>query len=319
MCTHLHNINGIKLLLDAGFKVDIHIMPDLPGSSVELDYNMFKHIIESDEYQVDQWKIYPCKVTPFTIIEEWYKQKLYIPYSEQINPNGSNPLTELLVKIIPLIPFWIRVNRIERDIPSQYILGGIDNTSYRNDIDEEMKKHNVKSNDIRAREIGCKNININEFKIKVRNYNASNGVEYYISWENDNNDLLGHLRLRINKSPINDIFPELNDCALIRELHIYGQAINHFDDNIGEGVQHTGLGKKLINKAKEIAIKHNLYKISVIAGVGVRNYYIKLGFKPIENTIGRYLVANIKKNNYMYIYIISICILIISICIKLFY
>ena len=316
MCTHQHNINAIKLLLNTGFKVDIHIMPDLPGSTPEIDLNMFKHIIYSDEYQVDQWKIYPCKITPFTVIKEWYDNKTYIPYAEQINPDGTNPLTELLINIIPQIPYWIRVNRIERDIPSQYIIGGIDNTSYRNDIDTELTKRGLKSNDIRNREIGHKKINIRDFKIMVRTYNASDGIEYYISWENPLNDLLAHLRLRINNKQINDIFPELNNCALIRELHVYGQTLHHLDRNIGEGIQHKGLGKKLIDKAKEIAIKHNLKKLSVISGVGVRNYYLKLGFEPATTYInehnneiiakGNYLINTINKSMYWRLYMIFI-------------
>jgi ELP3 family radical SAM enzyme/protein acetyltransferase len=314
MCTHQHNIKAIKLLLNTGFKVDIHIMPDLPGANVEIDHKMFKHIIESEEYQVDQWKIYPCKITPYTIIKEWYENKTYIPYSEQINQDGSNPLTELLINIIPLIPYWIRVNRIERDIPSQYIIGGIDNTSYRNDLDTELKKRNLRSNDIRNREIGYKSINIRDFDIKVRTYNASGGIEYYISWENTNNDLLGHLRLRINNKSTKNIFKELDNCALIRELHIYGQTIHHLDSNIGEGVQHKGLGKKLIDRAKQIAIKHNLYKLSVISGVGVRNYYLKLGFEPASTFVddnnnkidakGNYLIIMISNSMYWKLYII---------------
>ena len=310
MCTHQHNIKAIELLLNTGFKVDIHIMPDLPGATPEIDMQMFKHIIESDEYQVDQWKIYPCKITPYTVIKEWYENKTYIPYAEQINPDGTNPLTELLVNIIPLIPRWIRVNRIERDIPSQYIIGGLDNTSYRNDLNVQLEKRGLKSNDIRNREIGCKNINIRDFDIKVRTYNASNGIEYYISWENSNEDLLGHLRLRINNNQTNLIFSELDNCALIRELHIYGQMIHHLDANIGEGIQHKGLGKKLIDKAKQIAIDHNLYKLSVISGVGVRNYYLKLGFEPatiyMQEAKGNYLIAMIDRSMYWKLYIIVI-------------
>jgi len=328
MCKNFHIINAIKLLLDCGFKVDIHIMPDLPGSSPEIDLQMFIEIINSDKYQVDQWKIYPCKVTPYTVIEQWYKDGTYKPYSEQFNPDGTNLLTEMLLKIMAMIPPWIRVNRIERDIPSQYILGGMDNTSYRNDLDECLRVRGLKSNDIRAREIGSKYVNIADYKIIVRIYNASEGIEHFISWENDKNDLLGFLRLRFPSKSESDKFPELNDCALIRELHIYGKAIHHRDKNTGEGVQHKGLGKELINKAKEISLKNKKYKLSVISGVGVRNYYIKLGFESADTYIdknniqqiakGGYLIANIKEKSYLHI-ISSIMIVIIAIMLYFIY
>ena len=98
-----------------------------------------------------------------------------------------------------------------------------------------------------------------------------------------------------NSSLINNVFPELNNCALIRELHIYGQLIHHLDDNIGEGVQHRGLGKALINRAIETARIYNIEKLSVISGVGVRNYYLKMGFKFINTYIDK--DGNIVKAN----------------------
>jgi ELP3 family radical SAM enzyme/protein acetyltransferase len=299
-CTNEQNIIGIKRAKEAGFKVDQHIMLDLPGSSLEIDRLMIKHIIESSQYQVDQWKIYPCEVVPFTKIKEWYEAGTYKPYAEITNPNGSKPLDELIIDTMTKIPPWIRVNRIVRDIPDEYHIGGIKNTSLRNDIDQLMKERDLKSMDIRSREIGSKEVNIDDFKLVVRKYKASDGIEYFISWENDNMDLLGFIRLRINSSLINEVFPELSNCALIRELHIYGKLIHHLDDNIGEGIQHIGLGKKLIAKAINITITHNINNLSVIAGIGVRNYYMKLGFKQINSyenkpTFGKFLILNITK------------------------
>ena len=285
-------------------------MPDLPDSSPEIDKEMFKQIIESEDYQADQWKIYPCEVTPYTKIKEWYENKTYKPYAELIYSDGTNPLTELLIDIMTKIPPWIRVNRIIRDIPDEYHLGGIKNTSLRNDIDQIMIKRGLRTMDIRSREIKSKEVDINDFKLIIRKYKASKGIEYFISWENDKFDLLGFIRLRINPLSINSVFPELNNCALIRELHVYGQLIPHQNNNIGEGIQHMGLGKRLISKAIEIATIHNINKLSVIAGIGVRNYYIKLGFKPantyidinnkVIGTKGKFLIYDIDEINYNY-------------------
>ena len=326
-CTTYHTIKAIKLLKSCCFKVDIHIMPDLPHPSyismeemIELDKNMFDEFIENPNFQADQWKIYPCATIPFTKIEEEYKNGLYKPYGELKNPDV---LFELLVDVKTKVKPWVRLNRVVRDIPKNIIIGGYDNVSMRNDLLIAMKNRGFKCNCIRCREVKTNTININEFKIKIRDYNASDGIEYFISWEDSNDVLLGFLRLRINKNDdkMRDIyFPELNDCTLIRELHIYGQVTCHDKDNNGSGVQHLGLGKALINKAIEITKNYGFGKIAVISGVGVRNYYIKQGFEE-NDKLGFYLIKSINynKNNikqtivlpkYNIKYIILICIFI---------
>lgn len=307
-CTNNDTINAIKMLKNSGFKVDIHIMPDLPhpdnilqDEMIELDKHMFDEIINNPNYQADQWKIYPCQVVPWTKIKEWYDENKYHPYSNVVRSDGSNPLFEMLINVKQNIKPWIRLNRVIRDIPQTYVSGGNDITSLRNDLLVEVKKRGLKCNCIRCHEIKDKNINQNDYHINVRQYDASDGEEFFITWENDDN-LLGLLRLRINKSNINDIFPELSDCSMIRELHIYGQVINHDDDNNGVGVQHMGLGKALINKAIEITREHHLQKISVISGIGVRNYYMNQNFQLCvkyndaigrHDALGQFLIKNI--------------------------
>jgi ELP3 family radical SAM enzyme/protein acetyltransferase len=300
-CPNKKTIKAIKLLKDAGFKVDIHLMPDLPAPTdiemtnldmIQEDKKMFDIVIEHPDYQADQWKIYPCTTVPWTEIEKWHKDGTYQPYAEltlyhDINDESSayNPLVELLIDVKSRVKPWVRLNRVVRDIPNSYIIGGNSNTSMRSDLIAIMEKRNLKCNCIRCRQVKSAEIDPADFTIKVREYEASDGIEYFISWENESDTLLGFLRLRINSTEANDIFPELTDCAMIRELHIYGQVINHHLDNKGDGVQHIGLGKGLIAKAVELTKKHGLNKISVISGVGVRNYYIKQGFEPVDTYI----------------------------------
>ena len=310
-CKNSHTIDAIKALKESGFKVDIHIMPDLPHPTfitnqemIELDKEMFDKFINNPDYQADQWKIYPCETVPFTEIEKWYKQGIYQPYSETKTDDGLNPLFELLIDVKSRVKPWIRLNRIIRDIPNSYIIGGNQNTSMRGDLISTMAKKGLKCKCIRCREIRDikdHKTNINEFEIKVRSYEASEGIEYFISWENQDELLLGFLRLRYNKEVENKYFQELSGCALIRELHIYGQLLNHNLDSNDTSLQHKGLGKKLISKAIEIAKSNNYNKIAVIAGVGVRNYYIKQGFNPIDsyNKEDKIIKANRNFGNFL--------------------
>lgn len=304
-CNNNHTIRAIQMLKDSGFKVDIHIMPDLPvpenlkNDIIELDRLMFDQIINLSEYQADQWKIYPCETVPWTKIESWYKEGKYKPYGEIILSDGSNPLFELLLEVKSKVKPWVRLNRIIRDIPNSYIIGGNSNTSMRHDLLTIMSKRKIICKCIRCREVKSKEINLANFKIKIREYKASNGIEYFISWEDETDTLLGFLRLRICSNIINNYFPELSGCTLIRELHIYGQVINHNVENNGIGIQHIGLGKNLINKAIELTKKHNLNKIAVIAGTGTRNYYIKLGFKAINTYTDLELNTQIAHGKYL--------------------
>lgn len=306
-CTDEHTRRAIKMLKEAGFKVDIHLMPDLPhpphiseDEMIQLDKDMFDTVINDQAYQVDQWKIYPCQTVPWTEIEKWYKEGTYKPYAEVTTqrPNGkiSNKLFDLLIEIKQKVKPWVRLNRVIRDIPDSYIIAGNSNSSMRSDLLQLFEKEGYVCNCIRCREVKGKNVSPSEFVLSVDKYPSSDGYEYFISWKhNTKNTLLGFLRLRINSDPVlrtNKCFPELEGCAMIRELHIYGQVIDHSSDNDGLGVQHIGLGKQLIAKAKKIAQSHGLTKLSVISGVGVRNYYIKQGFKPAKGE-GKFLILDI--------------------------
>jgi ELP3 family radical SAM enzyme/protein acetyltransferase len=294
-------IKALKLLKDNGFKVDIHIMPDLPNSSYEIDFAMFMELLESEDLQADQWKIYPTMLVPFTVILEWYNAGLYKPYAETIvemEVNGEmrqvNPLLELLIRIKPLIHPWIRVNRVIRDIPDMYMANlhkMYDVKAFSNlrqMIHDIMKQRGTKCRCIRCRESNDKLTNINKAELVVRTYKASGGTEYFLSFENVEEDVLyGFLRLRlsdhagkevINKKGATDVvFDELVNSALIRELHVYGSVVKVNTDG-QNNVQHHGFGSRLLEHAEHISKEQGFNKISVISGVGVRNYYRKRGY-----------------------------------------
>jgi len=306
-CTNEDAIRAIRLLKDACFKLDIHIMPDLPFSSPELDEKMFKYILDSPDFQVDHWKVYPCAVTPWTKIKEWYDQGLYKPYAEKsyykeiTYPNGetrvikTNDLFELILEVKRHVHPWIRINRIIRDIPGEFIHGGYshEEVNMRQYLQNEMKKRGYVCKCIRCREIKNKKVDFSHAQLMVKQYDSSGGIDYYISYEipHPTNDiLLGFLRLRISKNAgLNGVFPELENTALIRELHVYGHVMP-VDKTSAEATQHQGFGRKLLQKAEDIARENGYFRLAVISGVGVRNYYRKFGYTDE----GYYLTKTLK-------------------------
>lgn len=288
-CYTRHTIRAIRLLKEAGFKVDIHLMPDLPGSSVNLDRSMFKRMLTDPDLQADQWKIYPTSVTPWTKIEEWYREGSYQPYAEI---DDGQLLMELLIEVMTQVHPWIRLNRVIRDIPERSIIGGNKTSHLRDVIDSEMKKRGLRCRDIRAREVrdhygpG----QLGQMELVVRQYQASGGEEYYLSFEDSDEILYGQLRLRFNANRGMAVgFEELRGCALIRELHVYGQLVAVGSGSDHGKAQHLGLGRRLLEKAVSIAMEKGYSRLAVISGDGVKDYYRRYGF--VES--GDYLILDV--------------------------
>lgn len=326
-CYTKDTIRAIKMLKDCAFKVVCHLMPDLPGSSPELDKWMFNEALYNPDLQFDDIKIYPtaiCKSSSENLIvksdiNDWYNQGLYKPYSEE----NINLLYDLLIYYKTNIQPWIRIQRLVRDIPMQSIEAGYNKISnLRQILQDKMKKDNLECKCIRCMEIG-NNIPEN-VRLTVRKYSASEGIEYFISiesnkynifdnilyklfnifnkkiyWKGNNNTyngLIGFCRLRLNNNSNENIFDELKNSALIRELHIYSSSTG-IGNNDNNSQQHKGYGMLLVKTAEEIALQNNFNKIIVIAGVGVREYYKnKCGY---SNSLkeGGYMIKYIKSNN----------------------
>lgn len=283
-----HNIecvyDAIKLLKENCYKVDIHLMPNLPGSSYIKDKEMLEASLYDERLQVDQYKIYPTAIVPWTKIKKWYEDGSYVPYSDL-------ELYELIKDFKQKVQKWKRLNRIIRDIPSSYISGGYDKkyVNMRQLLQNDMKKNNWKCNCIRCREIGSNKVDVNDIELKIIKYDASGGMEYFISYETSKY-LIGFIRLRINGKDANTL-DVLKDCALIRELHVYSN-LNSVGYNIDQSMQHKGFGKKLIKEAEEIAINNKVYKMAIISGTGVRNYYKKQGYELKDTYMIKYLNKN---------------------------
>lgn len=262
-------IDATKNLKQAGFKIGYHLMPGIPGSNPKKDIQMFKKIFKSKDFKPDQIKIYPCQVLKGSGIENLYYGGEYVPYDKPT-------VAKLIIEMLKLTPRYCRIMRIMREIPPHYLVAGIKNIDMRHDIEKKFPdKERKKINEIRFREIGFavrdkRKIN-RKLKLKTTKYKASTGTEYFLEIINQDNILFGLLRLRLDKK-----LP-----AIVRELHVYGQALNISQSN-DKASQHKGLGKQLMSEAEKIAKKKGYKNIRVISGIGVREYYKKLGYN-IDN------------------------------------
>jgi len=262
-------IDATRRLKEAGFKVGYHLMPGIPGSNPKKDIQMFKKIFSSKDFKPDQIKIYPCQVLKGAGIESLYYGGEYVPYTK-------NQAADIIIQMLSLTPRYCRIMRIMREIPPQYLVCGIRNIDLRKDIEEVIRKKGLKIKEIRFREIGFalrdKRRVDPKTKIKTIKYKASGATEYFIEATNKDNILFGLLRLRLPKTK-----NQIPRTATVRELHVYGPTLKLSEKAANEW-QHKGLGKQLMAQAEKIAKKKGLKKIQVISGVGVREYYKKLGY-----------------------------------------
>jgi len=268
-------VKATKILKDAGFKICYHVMPNLPGSNLKKDLQMFKKIFTDELFMPDMIKIYPCVVTKQAELYEWYKKGKYKPYKDE-------DLIELLVNIKKILPQWVRVNRLGRDIPAGNIVGGNKISNIRQVVQQKLKKEGESCRCIRCREIRNRSSLINQtIKFNQLNYKASGGQEYFLQYINDLGQLYALLRLRIPSQILKNkkhFIAGLQGCAIIRELHTYGLAVA-IDKKGKKAVQHKGFGKKLIERAEKIVKNRGVKKIAVISGIGAREYYRKLGYR----------------------------------------
>ena len=274
-------IDATARLKKAGFKIGYHLMPGIPGSNPKKDIQMFKKIFSSEDFKPDQIKIYPCQVLKGSGIEDLYYGGEFVPYSKE-------QTIEIIIEMLKLTPRYCRIMRIMREIPPSYLIAGIKNIDMRHDIEgklrishkKKLSKSSIPSflkksnfiNEIRFREIGFAlrdNRKVDsKIKLKTTKYKASKGTEFFIEAVNKDNILFGLLRLRLDK----------NLPAMVRELHVYGPTLKLKEKATNEW-QHKGLGKLLMKEAEKIAKKKGYKNIRVISGIGVREYYRKLGYK----------------------------------------
>ncbi|MEK6936034.1 MAG: tRNA uridine(34) 5-carboxymethylaminomethyl modification radical SAM/GNAT enzyme Elp3 [Nanoarchaeota archaeon] len=264
-------IEATELLKNNGFKIGYHMMLGLPKSNIKKDFEMYRKLFSDERFKPDQLKIYPCQVLCGAKLVKLFQEKKYIPYNQK-------QTEELIIKIMEIIPNYCRVMRVMREIPPEYLVAGTIRIDLRKNVEDFLIKKKARIEEIRFREIGFalrdlkkgKKIN-HKLNLKITKYHSSKGTEYFLEFVNKNNILFGLCRLRIGikcKKPF----------AFIREIHVYGQALG-IGEKAKEFGQHKGLGKELMKKAEGITKENKINILKVISGVGVRQYYKKLGYK----------------------------------------
>jgi len=253
----------------SGFKVYYHWMPGLPGATPEQDLEMSRALFDDPRFRPDGLKLYPTMVVEGTELERWYRQGRYIPYD-----NGT--MINLIAGIKRIVPPYVRISRVLRDIPAKYIVAGLKD-SLRDSVKELMQAEGAACRCIRCREYGHRaraGMAIGEPRLTRRDYEAAGGKEIFLAYEDASETLFGLLRLRIQPEAIPALGGDAGgNRAIVRELHVFGPEVPLSEQHT-DAAQHKGLGKALLREAERIARdEFGAAGMAILSGSGAREYY----------------------------------------------
>lgn len=264
---------AVAYLRSAGFKIVVHWMPNLLGSTLERDRKDFSRLWEW--VCPDELKIYPNQLLAGTELFSIWEKGEYVPYS-------TEELVELIADVKQMVPRYCRINRIIRDIPSTNVVEGNKRTSLRQDVQKELARRGKSCQCIRCREVRSKVVTPEELRLDVKDYQIEGTQEKFISFVTPDDEIAGFLRLSLpSLDSIDSGIEELRKCALIREIHVYGQSLKVGTETSGVA-QHIGLGTQMLSYCEQIAAEYGFDKIAVISAIGTRQYYLERGFERGE-------------------------------------
>lgn len=267
-----------RIARDAGFAIVYHLMPGL-FSGFERDLEMFKTVFRDERFKPDALKIYPTLVMPGTKLHKMWERGEYEPYPFE-------KIVELIAGVKKLVPPWMRIQRIQRDIPANLIAEGVKRGDLRALIQEQLRREGARCRCIRCREVGHVQYklglkpNPEDVKLMVERYRASEGEELFMSFEDVKQDILiGLLRLRAPSPKAHRPEAKTAKSMLVRELHVYGPLVRVGEKAGAEEWQHRGWGERLVQEAERISREEfDARKVIVLAGIGTRNYYRRFGY-----------------------------------------
>ncbi len=263
--------DAFRLLRLAGFKIHGHWMANLLGGTVESDIEDYGRLWSDIAIRPDELKLYPCMLVENAELHDYWLRGEYTPYTE-------DEVKYVLMACMTQTPRWVRLNRVIRDFPTTNVVEGNKKANMRQIAQLAMEKKGLRQQDIRYREIRREQVTLADLELRVDSYQTDATTEHFLSFETADERIAGFLRLSLPNRDTPHPLPELEDHAMIREVHVYGPALNLGDDSQGEA-QHMGLGTKLVLQAKAMARAAGYGHIAVISAIGTRNYYTKHGFQ----------------------------------------
>lgn len=271
-------VEATRVAKDAGLKIVYHLMPGMPGSNPAKDLAAFKRVFTDPAFKPDMIKIYPCLVIAGTKAYDWYREGAYEPYA-------TEEAAELIAEVKKTLPPWVRVMRVQRDIPAGLIVAGVNKSNLRQLVHRKLSEHGDKCACIRCREVGHRSAvdnvtpDLDQIQILTSSYQASEGTEVFISAEDPKNTvLIGYLRLRVPSAKAHRIEISAVPSAIVRELHVYGPLVP-VGKHSARAWQHKGYGAILLGEAEQVAREdYGLKKLLVISALGTKQYYMRFGY-----------------------------------------
>lgn len=265
---------AFELLRLFGFKVHTHFMANLLGATPEQDAEDYRTFVTDPRFRPDEVKLYPCVLLGGTKLQQLHNEGRWHGY-------GAKELTWLMTKNLLTTQPYTRVSRMIRDFSAQDIIEGNRTANLRQLVESIVQEDGGVISEIRHREVASARIDANELSLDVIAYDTTATQERFLQWVTPSNAIAGFLRLSTPKSEAikhygESLVPVKETDAMIREVHVYGKVERLHEAN--EGTQHLGLGRKLVQRACEIAREEGRTRILVISAVGTREYYRKLGF-----------------------------------------
>jgi elongator complex protein 3 len=272
-------VEATRIMKDSGLKIAYHMMPGLPKSSPEKDLKAFKTIFKKPDFKPDMIKIYPCLVLEGTRVHDWYCEGIYKPYS-------TEEAADLIAEVKKIVPPWVRIMRVQRDIPAQLIVAGAKRSDLRQLVQERLREEGLRCRCIRCREVGHRTAangvvpDLEKVKVLRTRYAASEGEEIFLSVEDRKNDvLIGYLRLRVPSGKAHRPEVRAKPCTIIRELHVYGPLVPVGKHSV-KAWQHKGYGGILLAEAERVTKEdYGLKRILVISALGTKQYYMRFGYQ----------------------------------------
>ena len=263
-----------------GFKIHSHLMVNLLGATPEADKQDFKTFVTDPGFLPDEIKLYPCALVAGTQLVQKYREGAWQPYAK-------DELVDVLVQDVLNTPPYVRISRMIRDISATDILVGNKHTNLRQMVEQELAAKDVASRvqEIRFREINQQQVRAAELTLQDFVYTTAVSDEHFLQWVTADNKIAGFCRLSLPHwdkltaglcdVTANELLVQPGQ-AMIRELHVYGQALSLGSE--GMSAQHQGLGQKLLAKASSIAADAGYTSLNVISSIGTRAYYRAQGF-----------------------------------------